>query len=164
MKKILLIRHAKSSWADPDIDDHERPLNSRGERDSFTMARYLADRDEGLDVIYSSTATRALEFAHTLSELCNISLMPDLSFYTFDVDELHEILRSLPDEASRVAVVAHNPAITQLVNRLCASDISNVPTAGIASIDCQIDEWRDLSQANCELDYFTSPKMLRNLV
>lgn len=160
MKKLLLIRHAKSSWNDPDLDDHERPLNSRGERDSITMARYLADIDEGLEVIYTSTAIRALEFAHTLSEFCNVSLVPDLSFYTFDVDELLEILRSLPDEANRVAIVAHNPAITQVVNRLCLADLDNVPTAGIAAIECDIDEWRELSQAHCELDYFTSPKIL----
>lgn len=163
MKKLLLIRHAKSSHSDSDLDDHERPLNARGERDSFTMARYLADTDDGLDVIYTSTATRALEFAHTLSEFCNVSLMPDLSFYTFDVDELLEILRSLPDQASRVAVVAHNPAVTLLANRLCQIDLDNVPTAGVVAIDCDIDEWRDLSQAYCRLDYFTSPKKIMDL-
>ena len=163
MKKLLLIRHAKSSRSESDLDDHERPLNERGERDSFTMARYLAETDEGLDVIYTSTANRALDFAHTLSEFCNVSLLPDLSFYTFDVDELLEILRSLPNDANRVAVVAHNPAITQLVNRLCQTDIENVPTAGMVSIDCEIDEWRELSQAYCQLDYFTSPKKLRDV-
>ncbi len=161
MKKLLLIRHAKSSWSDPDIDDHERPLNKRGERDSLTMARHLADTDDGLDVIYTSTATRALEFAHSLSEFCNVSLVPDLSFYTFDVDELLEILRSMPDDASRVAVVAHNPAITQVVNRLSGEDFENVPTAGVVAINCHADEWRELGEAACELTYFISPKKLQ---
>lgn len=161
MKKLLLLRHAKSSWDDPDCDDHERPLNERGERDSFTMARFLADNDEGLDVIYSSTAVRALDFAQVISELCNITLVPELSFYTFDEDELMEILRSLPDSVSRVAVVAHNPAVTQLVNRLTDLDLDNVPTAGLTSIQCDINVWVDLTEAACELNYFQTPKMLR---
>lgn len=160
MKKLLLIRHAKSSWDDPDLDDHERPLNARGERDSFTIARFLADNDEGLEVIYSSTAIRALDFAQVISELCDITLVPELSFYTFDEDQLMEILRSLPDSLSRVAVVAHNPAVTQLVNRLSDADLENVPTAGVTSIECDIDEWADLTEASCEMVYFKTAKML----
>lgn len=160
MRKLLLIRHAKSSWKFPDLDDHERPLNNRGEGDSFTMARHLSDKDENLDVIYSSTAIRALIFAERLSELTNTTLVPDLSFYTFDVDELMEIIRSLPDSANRVAVVAHNPAITQVANRLTGAELSNIPTAGIAAINCTIDSWHEISSANCELCYFEAPKFL----
>lgn len=161
MKKLLIIRHAKSSWDDPDLDDHERPLNKRGERDSFTMARFLADNDEGLEVIYSSTAIRALDFAQVISEFCDITLVPELSFYTFDEDELMQILRSLPDSLSRVAVVAHNPAVTQLVNRLSDAELENVPTAGVASIECDIEQWADLTEASCEMVYFQTAKKLR---
>lgn len=160
MKKLLLIRHAKSSWADDELDDHERPLNARGERDSFTMARYLADADEGLDVIFTSTAARALDFAHVISEFTDVSLVPDLSFYTFDEDELMEIIRSLPDNASRVAVVAHNPAIHRVVERLSESELEKMPTAAVASFECHVDEWRDVSESNCELIYLETPKRL----
>jgi len=159
MRRLLLIRHAKSSWKFPDLDDHERPLNSRGERDSISMARHLTDRDEMLDVIYSSTAIRALEFAERISEFANISLIPDLSFYTFDVDELIEILKHLPDSAERVAVVAHNPAIIQAINRLTESEITKVPTASVAAIDCNIESWADIYPGLCELSYFEYPKM-----
>ena len=112
----------------------------------------------------SSTATRALDFAQLISEFSGISLIPDLTFYTFDVDELLEILRNLPDAALRVAIVGHNPAITRAVNRLCGSDLSNVPTAGIAAIECSVDEWCQLgeTQGDCRLDYLVTPKMLRH--
>lgn len=160
MKKLLLLRHAKSSWDDPDLDDHERPLSERGERDAITMARFLSDNDEGLDVIYSSTAIRALDYAQLISEFCDISLVPELSFYTFDEDELMAILRSMPDTLSRVAVVAHNPAVTQLVNRLTDAELDNVPTAAVMSIECDIDEWADLTEACCDKVYFQTPKML----
>ena len=160
MKKLLLIRHAKSSWTDDELDDHERVLNARGERDSFTMARFLADTDEGLDVIFSSTATRALEFAHVISEFTDVTLVPDLSFYTFDEDELMEIIRSLPDAANRVAIVAHNPAIHRVSERLCEAEIEKMPTASIASFQCFIETWKDINQSNCELNYFQTPKRL----
>ena len=160
MKKLLLIRHAKSSWADNDLDDHERPLNERGERDSFTMARYLADADEGLDVIFSSTAARALDFAHVISEFTDVTLVPDLTFYTFDEDELMEIIRSLPDEATRVAVVAHNPAIHRVVERLSEAEFNKFPTAAIASFECHVEQWCDITESNCELIYLQTPKRI----
>ena len=111
MRKLLLIRHAKSSWKFPDLDDHERPLNRRGERDSLIMARHLQDKDEALDVIYSSTATRALMLAESICDLNSTTLIPELSFNTFEADELLEILRCLPNDVHRVGIVAHNELI-----------------------------------------------------
>ncbi len=160
MKKLLLIRHAKSSWKHHDLDDHERPLNARGERDSFTMARWLAESDEGLDVIYSSSAIRAVTFAERIAEFANLNLVPDLTFYTFDADELIEIISNLPSQVQRVGIVGHNPAITQASNKLCGSELKNVPTAGIVSIECPITEWSEIVEAPCELRYFQSPKRL----
>lgn len=159
MRRLLLIRHAKSSWKHPELGDHERPLNKRGQRDVLTMARHLADKDEPLDVIYSSTATRALDFAQAISEFTHVELIPELSFYTFDVDELIQIIKHLPATAESAAVVGHNPAITHAVNRLSGSDLDNVPTSGVAALNCPIDDWHQLGQGDCELDYFDFPKM-----
>jgi len=161
MKKLLLIRHAKSSWKDDSIEDHERPLNKRGERDIITMARYFADKDELLDVIYSSTAIRALEYAQMLSEFTNTTLIPDLSFYTFRNEDLLEIIRHLPENATNVAIVGHNPAITQVVNQLSGEEIKNVPTSGVVALDCDVERWDDLidGQISCFLSYFDYPKM-----
>lgn len=162
MRKLVLIRHAKSSWKFPDLDDHERPLNKRGKRDCLTMARYLADKDEMLDVIYSSTAERALELAQMISEFSNVSLIPDLSFYTFSADDLLEILRNLPDEAYNIAVVAHNPAIKKVINRLTNSTLEKVPTSGLAVIDCFIKSWRELGDSGTAttLASFDTPKTI----
>ncbi|HAY47304.1 MAG TPA: hypothetical protein DCY55_13625 [Gammaproteobacteria bacterium] len=162
MRKLILVRHAKSGRKDPELDDHERPLNRRGERDSITMSRFLMEQDEALDVVYSSTATRALDFAQTLSEFCGYSLIPDLSFYTFSFDEFFEILRSLPNAAGNIAIVGHNPAITQAVNFLSGAEIANVPTAGIVALTCEINEWDELREGCAELAYFESPKRLLN--
>jgi len=159
MRRLLLIRHAKSSHKDSDLDDHERPLNQRGERDRITMARHLADRDEQLDVIYTSTAIRAIDYAQTISDFTNITLVPDLSFYTFDADELVEILKCLPDTVYSAAIVTHNPAITRAVNRLTNDTIKKVPTSGIVAINCPVEEWADLTEVQSEVDYVSYPKM-----
>ncbi|NNC98787.1 MAG: hypothetical protein HKN85_01260 [Gammaproteobacteria bacterium] len=163
-RKLLLIRHAKSSWKFPQLHDHDRPLNRRGERDSLTMARHLAEQDEALDVIFSSTAIRALDFAQLLSEFSGVSLVPDLSFYTFDADELLELLRNLPDSALRVAIVGHNPAITRVVNQLTRAALTNVPTAGIVAIDCMMESWGEIGESaeNSQMAWYYTPKILRH--
>lgn len=166
MRRLLLIRHSKSGRKHDYLeDDHERPLNNRGERDALTMSRFLADRDESLDVIYSSTATRALDLAQMISELSYTTLVPDLSFYTFSADELLEILANLPDEAHRVAVVAHNPALLQVANKLIQAEVGHeltkLPTSGVVALDCPLENWSDIGQLACDMDYFITPKMCR---
>jgi len=162
MRRLLLIRHAKSSHKHPELDDHERPLNRRGERDVISMARHIADKDEHLDVIYSSTAVRALDLAQTISEFTHVSLVPDLSFYTFNAGDLLEVLQNLPEHAYCVAVVAHNPAITQAVNHLTGEALVNVPTSGIVAIDSDIEDWSQLGENTSELVYFDYPKMFES--
>jgi len=160
MRRLLLIRHAKSSHKDDELDDHERPLNRRGEQDRITMSRYLSEQDEQLDVIYTSTATRAIDYAQTISDFTHIALVPDLSFYTFSADELLEILTCLPDTVYSVAIVAHNPAITGVVKRLINEDIKKIPTSGIAALNCPVEQWSELPEVESSLDYLVSPKML----
>ena len=160
MRRLLLIRHAKSSHKDIDLDDHERPLSKRGERDAITMARYLEQRDEALDVIYTSTAIRAIDYAQTISDFTGITLVPDLSFYTFDSDELIEILKCLPESVYCVGIVAHNPAIINAVRRLTNQSIKKLPTSGVIALDCPVDEWNELSDVQLDIDYTITPKML----
>lgn len=125
------------------------------------MSEHLAERNEGLDALYSSTAVRALRYAQHISDATGVTLVPERAFYTFDDDTLVNILRGLPDSESGVAVVGHNPAITATVNRLGATSIDNVPTAAIAAFDCGIDHWGDLQDGCASLDYFAYPKQFR---
>lgn len=159
MRKLFLFRHSKSSWKYPELDDHERPLNKRGKRDSLFMARHFADKLETLDVIYSSSAIRALEYAELISEFTQVGLVPELTFYTFDDDQFLQALQELPDEATSVAVVGHNPAITRVVNRLAEGDIINVPTSAVVSINCDIAEWAELADGVGRIEYYEYPKL-----
>ena len=160
MKNLLLIRHAKSSWKNPDLDDHDRPLNKRGERDRITMTEFLADSGASIELIRSSSALRALRFAEAISESTGVELISDPDLYTFSTDRLVELIRELDDGLNTVAVVGHNPAITLTVNRLTGADLDNVPTAGIAVLSFNLAHWAEADDGKAELVYFQAPKML----
>jgi phosphohistidine phosphatase len=160
MKKLLLIRHAKSSWKYPELEDHDRPLNKRGERDCIRMAEYLSQRGEKLDAIYSSSAVRALTLAQTMGDTLNVPVTSRQALYTFGVGALASVIRQFPSTLYKVAVVGHNPAITELANHLTKANIDNVPTSGIATIECNIERWSELTPESSRLISFMAPKLL----
>jgi len=160
MKTLLLIRHAKSSWKFPELDDHDRPLNARGERDRWRMAEYLSQYDPSLEQIHTSTAKRAKSLADTIGDVLKIPVMPHQALYTFGAGALASFVRQLPNELDRVAVVGHNPAITEYVNHLTRAGLANVPTSGIAAIQCDLERWSELTPSVCTLDYFVAPKLI----
>lgn len=157
-RRLLLIRHAKSSWKFPELDDHERPLNKRGKRDIHTMGQQLKSRSEALQAIYSSSAVRALTLARCLAEHTGVACQASPGLYTFDVDHLLTEVSALPAEYDCVALVGHNPAITAAVNFLTGSSLANVPTSGIAAMQSEVDAWDNLAPASFKLEYFDYPK------
>jgi phosphohistidine phosphatase len=160
MKRLLLIRHAKSSWDFPELDDHDRPLNKRGQRDCLTMSTRLFERGEVLSAVVSSSANRAVTLAECITNKLNIELYKDKAFYTFSSIDLFNQIRLLPDQLQSIGIVGHNPAITDLVNNLLDINLSNAPTSGIVAIDCEIKKWEELNFENCKFDYFDYPKNL----
>jgi phosphohistidine phosphatase len=160
LKRLLLIRHAKSSWDYPELSDHERPLNKRGRKDAPMMAQRLADISENLEAIISSTAVRALGIAEPIAGLMETDIIKSSQLYTFSSSDLFESILMLPDQYQKVGMVGHNPAITILTNHLLDNIIDNVPTSGIVALNCNIESWSDFSADCCELDYFDYPKRI----
>jgi len=160
MRRLLLIRHAKSSHKDTTLADHDRPLNKRGDQDRKSMSEHLQQRGENLQVVYSSSAIRSLIYAQTLCQQLGIPLVTESAFYTFSPSTLINVLTQLPDNIHQLAVVGHNPAITSVVNHLVKENIINVPTSGIAALNCPIESWSSIDRITSELDYFIYPKML----
>lgn len=160
MKTLMLIRHAKSSWDNPNLHDHDRPLNERGERDKLRMADFFASLTDTPDAIYTSTAVRAASLATALSDASGVRLMPEPALYTFDSHALLSVLQCLPDAKQCLAAVGHNPAITELVNRLANESMTNVPTSGIVQLACDLESWSELRTGCANLVRFTAPKML----
>jgi phosphohistidine phosphatase len=160
MYRLLLIRHAKSSWQQPQLTDHQRPLNNRGRRDAPVMAEWLQQQQEPIDAIYSSVAVRATSLAEIIAAQLGLSVCREAGLFTFSAQQLLAELQSLPDTEHCVAVVAHNPALTELLNDLTSESMGNMPTAAIAALDCDIDSWQQLTDNCGTLDYMFGPKDL----
>ncbi|MFO0817311.1 MAG: histidine phosphatase family protein [Pirellulales bacterium] len=145
-KTLLLMRHAKSDHAEPGLKDHDRPLNPRGRRTAPLMARLLHDQALTPDWIVSSTALRAHETAQLVAQSLGFSsttIDRRRSLYLTTPREYVEVLRTLPDESSRVLVVGHNPTLEELIARW-RDEEEAIPTAAIALFELPIDSWSDL--------------------
>ena len=158
MFRLLLVRHAKSSWKDPTLADIDRPLNGRGKRDAPVMASRLKKIGENIDVVFSSPAVRAQGIAKLIAHELNVSLRIVEGLYTFSSSAMLKVISGLPSNYKSIAVVGHNPAITELVNSLAAENIVNVPTSGMVAVNCHINDWHDLQQGSCVMEYFDYPK------
>jgi len=162
MKTLLILRHAKSSWDDHGLRDHDRPLSPRGARDAPRMGSHIMDEDLVPETIISSTAVRALSTAELaagrMSPSPRIETTPEL--YLASPHDYLEVLDELGGDAERVMVVGHNPGITALVTRLTGV-LEEMPTAALAAVDLDIDTWGEISSGpRGELRGFWIPKEL----
>lgn len=161
MKRLFLVRHAKSSWQDTKVVDFERPLNRRGEHDIPIMGDRLARRGIQPRHILSSPAVRAITTARALVEA--LGGAPDQieqrpSIYEADAGDLLAMVRTFPAHWDLVMVCGHNPAITDLVNALTDEIIENVPTCGFAEIVFDSDDWSAVGVGTGQLALFEYPK------
>jgi len=144
MKRLLVLRHAKSSWKH-EVEDHDRPLNKRGERDAPRMGRLLAAEGLPPGLVLCSTAVRARTTAGLVLEgagvECELRLDPEL--YLASPGTIVERLCKVPDPHDTVLVVGHNPGMAELVQGLTGEEVS-MPTAALAAIDCGCASWAEL--------------------
>jgi len=148
MKTLFLLRHAKSSWKQPDMNDHDRPLNKRGKKEAPMVGKYLKENELVPDLILSSTARRAHETAQAVAEESGfegqVELYQDL--YLSDMACYLDILQRLPETADRVLVVGHNPDLDELLTLL--TDVTqHMTTAALAQIILPITSWDELNEA-----------------
>lgn len=138
---LALVRHAKSDWGDPSLDDHDRPLNDRGVRDAPRMARRLADAwaADGLrpDLILASTALRARTTAEAFGAELGVAVSLDPELYGAPAGAL--LAAAAASGARTVVVVAHDPGMSVLAGRLSGDGIGHMPTCAVATFT-----WRDL--------------------
>jgi phosphohistidine phosphatase len=143
MRRLYLVRHAKSSWGEPSLPDRERPLNDRGKRDAPKMGRRLAALGVSPDVILASPARRALKTARILAEELGYRLEDirvDARLYASEPDVLLQVIRELGDGKKCVMLVGHNPEMTELAHRF-SSGITHLPTCAVAEFAFAADSW-----------------------
>ncbi len=160
MRHLFLMRHAKAKQGSGDMTDHQRPLSKRGRRQAAAMAVPL-QRWRALEgMVYSSDATRTREtldeIAGQLTELSQPELLAerarlDEALYTFDGQALLAWLKHLPDEADRVLVIGHNPALLELAEWLCGEAPGDLPTGGLLHLTLKEASWQSVARHGAHL-------------
>lgn len=146
MRTLYLVRHAKSSWADPGIHDHDRPLNERGAHDAPLMARRFVDRHEALDLLVSSTAVRALATARAFAEAMRMPApLLEPRIYEAHHRTIQGIVEGLPDDAGHIMLFGHNPGFSLLCEQLTGAGLGELPTCAVVRIDLPVESWREVS-------------------
>ncbi len=162
-KRLTLLRHAKSSWENPDLNDFDRPLNKRGQRDASLIGRRLKERNYTPDLLLVSPARRARLTAEAIADQLNFDnreLTFDEHIYMATVTELLALLRTIANNQQNVLLVGHNPGITDLANYLVGGRLENIPTCGIFSVELQAQSWQQLDRAAARLLFYDDPKRI----
>ncbi len=162
MKTLLLLRHAKSSWDDDSLSDHDRPLNKRGRIAAPRMGQLLRELDLVPDLIISSTANRAATTAKLAAHgaECHAELRLDHSLYLAPPERYIRVASRVHEPVERLMFVGHNPGIEMLVDILTSSS-EPMPTAALAVIAVPIQQWSEFStDLRCELSRVYRPKEL----
>jgi phosphohistidine phosphatase len=162
MKQLLLIRHAKSSWDSPSLQDFDRPLNDRGQKDAPMMAERLLHRKVKIDAFVSSPAKRALSTAKYFARAFDQKekdIMLEPTLYQAPVEHFYKVIgETLKDKWDTVAIFSHNPGITYFVNDLNVAMVDSMPTCGIFGVVADIDSWKDFEKAEKKFWMFDYPK------
>jgi phosphohistidine phosphatase len=163
MKRLTLVRHAKSSWKNAALADIDRPLNGRGKRDAPLMGAHLVALGCQPDIILVSPARRARKTAQLLAAaLGGVSgrVLVDPALYEASAALLLERVRTLDERWQHVMLIGHNPGLTDFANLLTAAGIDNIPTCGVLVAELDIDSW-PVADAGCGRTFlYIAPKDL----
>lgn len=165
-RTLVMVRHAKSSWANPLQSDFERPLNERGLQDAPMMGERLKELNIIPDLIISSTAKRAKQTAKKIAIPLGYSeekiLWVDKLYHCIPA-VFEEIILETENKNNTVIIVAHNPGITDFVNELVPGfAIDNMPTCGMVGTHINTEEWNDFGIAQKEVFLFEYPKKIHD--
>lgn len=168
MKRLILLRHAKSAWADPDLDDHDRPLNQRGRLAAPLMGLWLAERGFVPDAVLCSSSVRTVEtWQRARAALPGApEATVDAALYHADPARMLAAIRSTAPEAVTLLLVGHQPGIGALTRRLatpdtpaqCTRAYQKFPTAAVAVIDFDAEAWSDVTWGTGRFHSFAVPR------
>ncbi len=161
MKTIYLIRHAKSSWSDPSLQDFDRPLNSRGKRDVKMMTSILSDKIKKIDLILTSKAVRALSTTEVITNGNGVKykeIQKEGKLYHASSKKIRKLIGKQSDQFDSLAIIGHNPGLTDLANEIGNVRIDNLPTTGILAFEFDSEKWENTLKKGGNLLFFEYPK------
>lgn len=159
MKTLFILRHAKSSWDNPNLNDFDRPLNERGRRSAPLMGRVMAENNFDSDLLVSSPAVRARETAVLVKDAAGLSaaLMFDKRIYEASSQILVQIISEFDESADSALMVGHNPGLENLI-KLLTCQSRPMPTAALAVVDLTVKRWKAVSANSGNLRKIFLPK------
>lgn len=161
MKRLYLIRHAKSSWSDHLLSDFDRPLSGRGKRDAPRIGEVLKSKKVKPDLVISSTAKRAIETAKILSNILDYPLQnitESFTIYEATTQNLLNVINNIDDKNNSAMLFGHNPGFTVLANLLGDKYIDNMPTCAVAEFELNVNSWMEVQSDSGKLVGFEYPK------
>jgi phosphohistidine phosphatase len=163
-RKLLIIRHGKSSWDNEGLDDIDRPLAGRGTRNAEEMAGRLLGKGLVPDLVFSSPASRALNTALIMIRtwgLDTASLQIHDELYMADVSGIGEVVGRAPERVAALAIFGHNPSFTIFANHFLEDPLDNLPTAGVVVVTLESDRWKGIGRKHVKGTYVDFPKRVR---
>lgn len=162
MKRLILIRHAKSDWENTGLKDFDRPLNSRGHRVAPRMGLFLKENGIQPEKIFTSTAVRALTTTEYISEQLGLEehVVENEELYQASARKLLAEITTTDNKLEAIAFVGHNPDLTYFIEYVTGEEIGNLPTCGVAVIDFEFDSWGMVSEKTGNLFQLYLPKDL----
>lgn len=170
MKRLTLLRHAKSTWDDPVARDFDRPLNKRGQRAARTMGREMRSLGLSFDRVIASPALRVIETLADIEQGYGKSLAQiyDQRIYLASPATLIDLIHETDEKVESLLVVGHNPGLERLALTLTRSDDqplraaleAKYPTATLAEITLPAESWSDVSEGSGTLTRFVRPRDL----
>ncbi len=163
-KRLTLLRHAKSSWNNASLDDRDRPLNERGQRDAPMMGQRLLQKDSRPSLILTSPAKRARQTVRLIAREIGYPiefLQTEAELYLASPEILLNVIAEQENTFNDIVLCGHNPGITELTNQLTGMAIDNVPTCGMVYLEAEIKAWAELEGTRCTLAAFDYPKAIQ---
>lgn len=160
MKRLYLLRHAKSDWSFSKLSDFERPLNAVGKKSAPYMGQVLKEKGVTLDLLLSSSAVRALETAQIIADELDYpreKLQQEHKIYNAHVDTLIDLVGRLNDACGSVMLVGHNPGMTSLANYFAPEVAARLSTCSVLAVEFQVDTWQAVGKDSGECLFFESP-------
>lgn len=161
MKRLYLIRHARSNYANSDVADFDRSLNERGEQDARQMGRRFKKQKAGADLIISSPAKRALATASIIANEINFpieKIVLQNSLYSSGLQAMLNTIRHLDDSLHEVMLFGHNPDLTALANYLSNHQVASIPTCGVICMDFELNSWEEITEHQGIFKFFDYPE------
>ncbi|SIQ40981.1 phosphohistidine phosphatase [Chryseobacterium sp. RU37D] len=158
MKKLILVRHAKSDWPE-ETEDFDRPLADKGLEEALQMSRFMKNNQIFIDSFVSSPAVRALNTCKIFNQSYHINITTNEKLYNPSESNFESIIYDLDDRHDSVAFFSHNNGISNFANSI-SEDIFHFPTCGVAGFEIDCNSWSEFDGAKKKLLFFYDPGKL----